>query len=81
MEMNDLWVDDGSEKREETFKISEEGRVVKGPWASLIEVPVGKRKGMGESKPVAMDFKVCAAIRRDEKEFDTCGHKGKPSEF
>lgn len=81
MKMYDPGVDEAGEKGEETFKVSEEGGVVEGPWASLINVPAGKREGMGESKPVAMDFKVCAAIARDEKELDAGGHQPKPSKF
>lgn len=81
MKMYDLGVDEASEKGEETFKISEEGGVVKGPWASLIKKPAGEREGMGESKPIAMDFKVCAAIARNEKELDACGHQPEPSKF
>ena len=41
------------------LKVGKEGRVVEGPGAGLVGVPLGEREGVGESEPVAVDLEVC----------------------
>lgn len=47
--MHDVGVDEVGEEGEEAFEVGEERRVIEGPWAGFVEVPLGERKGMGES--------------------------------
>ena len=55
-------VDEVSKNREETFKVSKEWWIIKGPRASLIKVPLRKRERVGKSQPVAMDLKISTVV-------------------
>lgn len=68
LEVNDLGVNEVSENGEEAFEVGEERRIVKGPRAGFVEVPLGERERVSESKPVAMDFEVSAVVGGDEEE-------------
>lgn len=49
------------------LEISEEWRVIESPWAGFVGVPVGKREGVCEGQPVAVDLEICTAVGRDEE--------------
>lgn len=68
LEVNDLGVNEVSENGEEAFEVGEERRIVKGPRAGFVEVPLRERERVSESKPVAMDFEVSAVVGGDEEE-------------
>ena len=68
LEVNDLGVNEVSENGEEAFEVGEERRIVKGPRAGFVEVPLGERERVSESKPVAVDFEVSAVVGGDEEE-------------
>jgi hypothetical protein len=59
--------------REQPFKVSEEGRIVKRPFRSGLVVPLPRGERMGQGQPVAMYFKVgrlaFMAKRRSAKRF------------
>lgn len=67
LKVNDLGVNEVSENGEEAFEVCEERRIVKGPGAGFVEVPLGERERVSESKPVAVDFEVSAAVGGDEE--------------
>lgn len=68
LEVNDLGVNEVSENGEEAFEVGEERRIVEGPRAGFVEVPLRERERVSESKPVAMDFEVSAVVGGDEEE-------------
>ena len=68
LKVNDLGVNEVSENGEEAFEVGEERRIVKGPRAGFVEVPLRERERVSESKPVAMDFEVSAVVGGDEEE-------------
>ena len=68
LEVNDLGVNEVSENGEEAFEVGEERRIVEGPRAGFVEVPLGERERVSESKPVAVDFEVSAVVGGDEEE-------------
>lgn len=80
-EINDGGVDEAGKGGEEELKVSEEGGVVEGPRAGGVKVPEGEREGGGEGEPVAVDFKVGAAIGGDEEELYAGGYASKPGQF
>lgn len=62
-----MGINEIGKNREETFKIGKEWRIIKGPRAGFVEVPLRKRERVCESKPVAMHLKVCAVIGWNQK--------------
>ena len=68
LKVNDLGVNEVSENGEEAFEVGEERRIVEGPRAGFVEVPLRERERVSESKPVAMDFEVSAVVGGDEEE-------------
>lgn len=46
--------------------------------AGLVEVPLRERERVGESEPVAMDLKICAVVRWNQKEFDAGSYGEEP---
>lgn len=81
VEVYDGGVYKGGEEREEVLEVGEEGRVVEGPWACHVGVPVGEREGVGEGEPVTVDLEVCAVVGWDEEELDAGGHSKVPGEI
>lgn len=65
MEMDDGGVHKGSKERKKMLEMGKEWWVIEGPWASFIRVPLRKRKGVSYSKPITMDFEICAVISWD----------------
>lgn len=47
--------------------MGKEGRVVEGPWAGVVGVPVGEREGVGEGEPVTVDLEIGAVVGGDEE--------------
>jgi hypothetical protein len=78
LEVNDLGVDEVGENGESALEVGEEGRVVEGPGAGLVGVPLGEREGVGESKPVAVDLEVSAMVGGDEEELHAGGYPEEP---
>lgn len=65
MEMGHGGVHKGSEKRKKMLEMGEEWRVIEGPWAGFIRVPLRKRERMSYSEPITVDFEICAVISWD----------------
>lgn len=63
---------------EDMFIVGEEGRIIEGPRAGFVGVPLGKRERVSESKLVAMDLEVCAVIRWNHKEIYTGSYGEEP---
>lgn len=76
--MDDLGIDEVGENGENALEVGEEGRVIKGPGASLIGVPLGEGEGVGQSEPMTVDLKVCAMIGWDQEELYTGNHAEEP---
>ena len=81
MEVDDGGVDEFGEEREESLEVGEEWRVIEGPWACLVGVPVGERERVGEGEPVAVDLEVGAVVGGDEEEFYAGGDEREPGEI
>lgn len=78
MKMDHDGVHKRSKERKEMLEMGKKGRVIEGPWASLIRVPLRKGKGVSNCKPITVDFEICAVVSWNEEEFDACGYKGNP---
>lgn len=65
MEVNNGGIDNGGERREKKLEIGEERRVVEGPWAGGVGVPVRERERVGGGEPIAVNFEICAVVRWD----------------
>lgn len=76
--MNDLGVNKIGENGESALEVGEEGRVVEGPGAGLVGVPLREREGVGESEPVAVNLEICAMVGGDEEKLYAGGYPEEP---
>lgn len=70
----DSGIDKSSKVGEKEFEEGKERRVIEGPFAGLVEVPLMGRKRIGEGKPMAVHFEICAVVGREQKELEACSH-------
>lgn len=76
--MNYLGVDEVGENSEEALEVGKERRVIEGPGAGLVGVPLGEREGVGESEPMTVDLEVRAVVGGDEEELYAGGCSKEP---